>query len=110
MRQALHPAALDELLAEGLVDAVEAFNAKTRLAHLNAGAARVAERAGVAAGAGSDAHVAEALGAAYVEVPDEHLDRPEGFLAALRRGRVVGHHADPVRPWRPRVVPSTSAL
>jgi predicted metal-dependent phosphoesterase TrpH len=109
MRHALAPDALERLLGEGLVDAVESFNAKTSLAHLNAAAADLARAGGVAAGAGSDAHVPEALGAAYVEVPDERLDQPDGFLAALRRGRVVGHHADPVRPWRPRIVPSTSS-
>jgi predicted metal-dependent phosphoesterase TrpH len=108
MRRALSTDALEELIGDGLVDAIEAFNAKTRLAHLNASAAELARRHGLAPGAGSDAHVAEALGAAYVELPDRDLDQPGGFLAALREGRIVGHHADPVRPWRPRVVPSTS--
>lgn len=109
MRRALAPDALRALLDAGLVDAIEAFNAKTSLEHLNAAAADLAAEHDIAAGAGSDAHVAEALGAAYVEVPDDGLDQPAGFLAALRRGRVVGHHADPVRPWRPRIVPSTSS-
>jgi predicted metal-dependent phosphoesterase TrpH len=109
MRAALAPAALDALIADGLVDAVEAFNAKTSLAHLNAAAADLAARHGLVAGAGSDAHVAEALGAAFVEVPDDGLDEPAGFLAALQHGRVVGHHADPVRPWRARIVPSTTS-
>ena len=45
--------------------------------------------------------------AAYVEMPD--FDGPADFLAKLPLGRVVGHHADPHRAWRPRIVPSTSA-
>ena len=61
----------------------------------------------LAAGAGSDAHVPAALGAAYVEMPD--FDGPVEFLAALREGVVVGHHFDLPRPWRARIVPSTTA-
>ena len=38
----------------------------------------------LAAGAGSDAHVPDALGAAYVEMPD--FDGPADFLAKLRAG------------------------
>jgi predicted metal-dependent phosphoesterase TrpH len=109
MRHALKPDALERLVGEGLIDAIEAFNAKTSLASLNRGAADLVATTGTVAGAGSDAHVPEALGAAYVEVPDERLDQPDGFLDALRRGRVVGHHADPVRPWRPRIVPSITS-
>jgi predicted metal-dependent phosphoesterase TrpH len=108
MRRALAPAAFAALAGDGFVDAVEAFNAKTSLQHLNREAAELARRHGLVTGAGSDAHVAEALGAAFVEVPDVDLGQPDGFLAALRQGRIVGHHADPVRPWRPRIVPSTT--
>lgn len=62
---------------------------------------------GLAAGAGSDAHVPLALGSAYVEMPD--FDGPTDFLAKLALGRPVGHHWDEARPWTPRVLPSTSA-
>lgn len=108
MRHHLRRAQLDALVAAGLVDAVEVRNAKTSLEHLNDEAAAYASAHGLAAGAGSDAHVPEAIGAAYVEMPD--FDGPASFLAALGDGVVVGHHADPPRAWRPRVVPSTSAL
>ena len=57
-------------------------------------------------GAGSDAHVPDALGAAYVEMPD--FDGPTEFLTSLARGRIVGHHWDGARPWRSRIVPSTA--
>ena len=39
----------------------------------------------------------EALGAAYVEMPD--FDGPAEFLASLRQAVVVGHHFDRPRPW-----------
>ena len=48
----------------------------------------------------------EALGAAFVEMPD--FDGPASFLASMRDGVVVGHHFDRPRTWRPRIVPSTS--
>lgn len=106
MRRNLAEAALVELALAGLVDAVEVMNAKTSLASLNRRAAEFADRHGLAAGAGSDAHVPDALGAAYVEMPD--FDGPADFLAKLGEAVVVGHHWDEPRPWRPRIVPSTA--
>jgi predicted metal-dependent phosphoesterase TrpH len=106
MRRNLAEAALDALVAEGLVDAIEVLNAKTSLSSLNRRAGEYAERFGLAAGAGSDAHVPDALGAAYVEMPD--FDGPADFLDKLREGVVVGHHWDRPRPWSPRIVPSTA--
>ena len=94
------------LASDGLIDALEAFNAKTSLSHLNAQAAALAEELELPGGAGSDAHVPEAIGAAYVEMPD--FDGPESFLEALRSAVVVGHHFDRPRQWRARIVPSTT--
>lgn len=108
MRSCLAEPELLALIDEGLVDAVEVFNAKTSLPSLNRRAAELADAHGLAAGAGSDAHVPEAIGAAYLELPD--FDGPASFLAALADARVVGHHYDPPRTWRPRIVPSTTAL
>ena len=107
MRRNLATDALVALTEAGLVDAVEVLNAKTSLSHLNEQAAAFADTYELAAGAGSDAHVPAALGAAYVEMPD--FDGPVEFLAALREGVVVGHHFDLPRPWRARIVPSTTA-
>ena len=104
MRRNLSEAVLVDLVARGLVDAIEVLNAKTSLASLNARAAAFADAHGLAHGAGSDAHVPDAVGAAFVEVPD--FDGPAGLLDALHRGRVVGHHWDEPRPWTPRIVPS----
>jgi predicted metal-dependent phosphoesterase TrpH len=105
MRRNLAAESLDDLVDRGLVDAIEVINSKTSLAGLNRRAAEYAAEHALAAGAGSDAHVPLALGAAVVEIPD--FDGPEEFLAALRLGRPVGHHWDEARPWSARVVPST---
>ncbi len=103
MRRNITESALDGLVGEGLVDVVEVRNAKTSLESLNRRAAGYAERHDLVAGAGSDAHVPDALGAAYVEMPD--FDGPDDFVDKLRRGRVVGHHWDQPRPWSARIVP-----
>jgi len=107
MRRNLAEPAMRDLAAAGLIDAIEVINAKTSLQSLNRRAAAFAEEFDLAAGAGSDAHVPLALGAAYIEMPD--FDGPADFLAKLRLGRVVGHHWDQARPWTSRIVPSTSA-
>ena len=104
MRRNISERALEELIAAGLVDAIETINAKTSLRILNQRAATTATTHGLGAGAGSDAHVPDALGAAYVEMPD--FDGPADFLVKLREGRVVGHHWDLPRPWSARVLPS----
>ena len=106
MRRNMAEPALYDLAHAGLLDAVEVLNAKTSLRSLNERAAHFAEEFGLAAGAGSDAHVPDALGAAYVEMPD--FDGPTDFLAKLPLGRIVGHHWDQHRPWSPRILPSVS--
>lgn len=110
MRHCLHEDALYDLARSGSIDAVEVLNAKVSLSSLNQRAADFAEEFDLAAGAGSDAHEPSAVGAAFVEMPDFDDGDPQSFLASLRQGRVVGHHYDAPRRWRPRVVPSTKAL
>jgi hypothetical protein len=104
MRRNISEAALDGLVAAGLVDVIEVVNAKTSLPGLNRRAAEYAAQHRLLAGAGSDAHVPDAIGAAYVEMPD--FDGPTDFVAKLAEGRIVGHHWDHPRPWSPRIVPS----
>lgn len=106
MKRNLAEPALLDLVGAGFVDAIEVRNAKTSLDSLNDRAARFAEQHGLLGGAGSDAHVPDALGAAYVEMPD--FDGPGDFLRSLAEARIVGHHWDQARPWRPRIVPSTA--
>jgi hypothetical protein len=110
MRHCLAEDALNGLVADGGIDAMEVLNAKVSLDHLNRRGAEFAAEHGLLAGAGSDAHVASAIGAAYVEMPDFDDASPASFLQSLRQGRVAGHHYDAPRQWRPRVVPSTKAL
>lgn len=104
MRNCLRPEQILELVDAGMVDAIEVRNAKTSLESLNRRAAAFAAEHRLAAGAGSDAHVPDAFGAAYVEVPD--FTDAAHFLSVLPQGRVVGHHSDPARTWRPRIIPS----
>ena len=89
-----------------MIDAIEVHNSKTSLASLNRRAREFAAEFGLAAGAGSDAHVPDAIGSAFVEMPD--FATAAEFLAALRAGVVVGHHWDEaarvVRPHRPVVL------
>ena len=97
---------LDELVNNDLVDGIEILNGKTSLRSLNDKASAYAAKHDLATGAGSDAHVAEAIGAAYLEMPD--FDSPKEFLSSMRLGRAVGLHFVPPRRWRPRIVPSTA--
>lgn len=108
LRRALAEPVMAELAGEGLVDAVEVLNAKTSHATATSRASAFVATHGLVAGAGSDAHVPAALGAAYLEMPA--FDGPASFLAGARAGIVVGHHYDAARPWRPRIVPSTRNL
>jgi predicted metal-dependent phosphoesterase TrpH len=104
MRRNMSEAALYELADADLIDAVEVLNAKTSLTSLNRRAAEFAAEFGIVGGAGSDAHVPDALGAAYVEMVD--FETPMEFLAGLASAEVIGHHWDEPRPWTPRIVPS----
>lgn len=108
MRSCINAEVLDDLVGRGLVDAIEVRNGKTSLEHLNRRAAEYAADHGLAPGGGSDAHVPEALGAVYAEIDD--FDDGPSFLAALHRSRVVGHHFDEPRRWRPRIVPSVKTI
>lgn len=106
MRRNLAESAMRALADDGLIDAIEVLNAKTSLPSLNARAVAFAEEYDLAGGAGSDAHVPLALGAAYVEMPD--FDDAQDFLVKLRTAQSIGHHWDQARAWSARVVPSTT--
>ena len=103
-RNALQERVLRDLADRGLLDAIEIFNGKVSLEHLNAKAAVFAAEADLPGGAGSDAHVPDALGAAFIDMPD--FATPAEFLVALRSGVIHGHHFDQARAWRARIVPS----
>jgi len=110
IRHCLNEDALRGLAADGGIDAIEVFNAKTSLQSLNRRAAEFAAEFGLPGGAGSDAHEPSAIGAAFVEMPDFTDGDAASFRGALNSGAIVGHHYDEPRQWRPRIVPSTRAL
>lgn len=107
-RNALREDVLVDLAQRKLIDAVEVFNGKVSLQHCNRRAAEFAATFGLPGGAGSDAHVPDALGAAYAVMPD--FGDAASFLEALAHAKAVGHHFDQARTWRPRIVPSVKAL
>lgn len=76
---------------EPLVDVVEVFNARIHKPALNERAALWAKQRDLAGGAGSDAHTLLEIGRGVIEVPE--YDGREGFLAALRAGRIVGRYS-----------------
>jgi predicted metal-dependent phosphoesterase TrpH len=90
----LQTPALERLVAAGLVDAIEVFNARTTFAEDNARALAFARQHGLAMSAGSDAHTLWEVGRAYVEMPP--FATPVEFLASLRAGRVGGALSSPL--------------
>ncbi len=76
----------------GPVDVIEVFNAKIKDRALNRQAADLARAFDLPGGAGSDAHDAPGVGAAYLDMPD--FDGPAGFLAALADARLTGEFRD----------------
>jgi predicted metal-dependent phosphoesterase TrpH len=92
---------LPGLCAAGAVDIIEVFNAKIADQALNNRAADLAAAFGLPGGAGSDAHDAPGVGAAYLEMPD--FAGAAGFLAGLAQARVTGEFRDhaPRYPRRP---------
>jgi predicted metal-dependent phosphoesterase TrpH len=80
----------EQLCRDGLADVVEVFNAKIEDQEMNARAARLAARYGLPAGAGSDAHDPESIGAAYLEMPD--FDGPGDFLTQLAAAEITGEY------------------
>ena len=96
---------LPGLCEQGAVDVIEVFNAKISDSGLNDRAADLAAGFDLPGGAGSDAHDASGVGAAYLEMPD--FDGPAGFLAALADAQLTGEFRDhaaryPRRPVLPR--------
>jgi hypothetical protein len=91
---------LPELCQAGTVDIIEAFNAKVEDPALNDRAAALARSYGVAMGAGSDAHDADGVGAAYLEMAD--FDGPGSFLAGLAEATVTGEFRPHAVRYKPR--------
>jgi predicted metal-dependent phosphoesterase TrpH len=69
------------------VDAIEVFNPRVAIGAFNEEAARFAAKYRIAAGAGSDSHVAQGLGSVRVRMRD--FDGPQEFLQSLREAEIV---------------------
>jgi PHP domain/Glycosyl transferases group 1 len=70
------------------VDAIEIFNPRIAIAAWNEEAVRFAAKYRIPGGAGTDAHVAQALGSVRIRMRD--FDGPDEFLASLRDADVLG--------------------
>ena len=70
------------------VDAIEVFNPRIAIPAWNEEAVRFAGKYRIPGGAGSDAHVAQGLGAVRIRMRD--FDGPEEFLASLRDADILG--------------------
>jgi predicted metal-dependent phosphoesterase TrpH/glycosyltransferase involved in cell wall biosynthesis len=70
------------------VDAIEIFNPRIAIAAWNEEAVRFAGKYRIPGGAGSDAHVAQGLGAVRIRMRD--FDGPQEFLQSLRDADIIG--------------------
>jgi hypothetical protein len=69
------------------IDIIEIYNAKVALSSFNLGAERFAAKYNIVAGAGSDAHVPQALGTAMLRMP--RFEDAESFMAALWEADII---------------------
>jgi predicted metal-dependent phosphoesterase TrpH len=70
------------------IDCIEVFNAREAFTQDNVRAAVFAKEKGLPGAVGSDAHRAQEIGRAWVEVA--HFAGRDDFIAALREGSVIG--------------------
>jgi predicted metal-dependent phosphoesterase TrpH/glycosyltransferase involved in cell wall biosynthesis len=69
------------------IDVIEIYNAKVALSSFNLRAERFAAKYNIVAGAGSDAHVLQALGTALIRMPRFH--DPQTLMAALWEADII---------------------
>jgi predicted metal-dependent phosphoesterase TrpH len=91
---ALDNESLEELQAQGEIDAIEVFNSRTPLYRSSSKAAAFARKHGLPGSAGSDAHTPYEIGNAYVEMPE--FSGRDDFLEALAQGEIFGHRTNPL--------------
>ena len=72
------------------VDAIEVFNPRVALTAFNEEAERFAAKYRIVPGAGSDSHVAQALGSVRIRIHD--FDGPEEFLESMRDADITRKH------------------
>jgi hypothetical protein len=69
------------------IDVIEIYNGKVALSSFNLSAERFAAKYNIVAGAGSDAHVLQALGTAMLRMPK--FNDPDSFMAALWEADII---------------------
>ena len=72
------------------IDILEVFNPRVAFSAFNEEAERFAAKYRIVPGAGSDGHVAQALGSVRIRLHD--FDGPEEFLEAMRKADIVRKH------------------
>ncbi len=75
------------------VDIIEVFNARSLSSGSSTRAAKMAQKYGKLASAGSDAHTLPEIGNAYVEMPE--FNCKDEFLASLAKGKISGNKSNP---------------
>jgi len=75
------------------VDIIEVFNARSLSPGSSTRAAKLAQKYGKLASAGSDAHTLPEIGNAYVEMP--RFNDKDEFLASLAKGKIFGNKSNP---------------
>ena len=91
-RSALDSNIIEELVEQ--IDVIEVFNARCPLLQSSAKARVFAEKYGIPGSAGSDAHTANEIGNACVEMPE--FNGEDDFLNALGKGKICGHRTNPL--------------
>ena len=76
------------------IDIIEVFNARTLPFQSQNKAVLFAEKHGLRQSAGSDAHILQEIGNAYVEMPE--FDNKDDFLEALAQGKIYGRKTNPL--------------
>lgn len=84
---ALDTRVLKELVVQGEVDVLEVFNARDPLYRSSVKAKAFARKHNIPGSVGSDAHWAQGIGKAYVEMPE--FTGRDDFLEALAHGKIV---------------------
>ncbi|MDD4985347.1 MAG: PHP domain-containing protein [Dehalococcoidales bacterium] len=92
-QSALNTGITRSLAEQGEINVVEVFNSRTPLYRSSARAESFARKYGIPGSAGSDAHTSQAIGDAYVEMPE--FSGCQDFLSALAGGTVFGHRTNP---------------
>ncbi len=76
------------------IDVIEVFNSRSPFPWNSSKARDFAQKYGIPASAGSDAHTIGEIGNAYVEMPD--FATKEEFLRSLEQGKIFGRMSNPL--------------